>query len=249
MKPRRVDAATRLSLGIWTRLCDWRSCVSVVRPQTVIRWHRSGWRQFWRFKSRPGRATIPADLRLLIRRMASENPTWGQERIANELLLKLEIRISPRTFRQIYVFVVMHHSSRRLLYFNVTNNPSADWTLQQLRQTFGTDEAFLYLLHDRDSIFSEGLDRSMAAFDPRVLKSPPRSPKANAICERLIGTIRRECLWRRCPFDSIFAHHAGALAHKHPFQSQYALSSVSTKRGKGQSTTHHHVCGCGRTRE
>jgi putative transposase len=192
MKPRRIDAATRLSLAIWTRLCDWRSCLTVVRPQTVIRWHRAGWRLFWRFKSRPGRPMIPADLRRLIRRMASENPTWGQERIANELLLKLGIRISPRsvrkympvsrrprgdqrwstflrnhaqaivacdffvaitaTFRLIYVFVVMHHSSRRLLHFNVTKHPTADWTLQQLRQTFGTDEAFRYLLHDRDSI-------------------------------------------------------------------------------------------------
>jgi len=177
---------------------------------------------------------IPADLRRLIRRMASENPTWGQERIADELLLKLGIRISPRSVRKympepvsgrprgdqrwstflrnhaqaivacdffvavtatfIYVFVVMHHSSRRLLHFNVTKHPTADWTLQQLRQTFGPDDAFRFLLHDRDSIFSEGLDRSIAAFGLRVLKSPPRSPKANALCERLIGTIRRECL-------------------------------------------------------
>jgi len=71
-----------------------------MRPQTVIRWHRIGWRMFWRFKSRPGRPTIAADLRRLIRRMASENPTWGQERIANELLLKLGIRVSPRTVRK-----------------------------------------------------------------------------------------------------------------------------------------------------
>src|SRR6266478_3312073 len=68
-------------------------------------------------------------------------------------------------FRQIYVFVVMHHSSRRLLHFNVTKHPTADWTLQQLRQTFGPDDAFRFLLHDRDSIFSEGLDRSIAASD------------------------------------------------------------------------------------
>ena len=100
MKPCRVDAATHLSLAIWTRLCDWRCCLTVVRPQTVIRWHRAGWRLFWRLKSRPGRPMIPADLRRLIRRMASENPTWGQERIANELLLKLGLRLSPRTVRK-----------------------------------------------------------------------------------------------------------------------------------------------------
>ncbi len=82
MKPRRIDAATRLSLALWSRLCNWRSCLTVVRPQTVLRWHRAGWRLFWRFKSRAGRPSIPPDLRRLIRRMALENPTWGQERIA-----------------------------------------------------------------------------------------------------------------------------------------------------------------------
>jgi len=108
----------------------------------------------------------------------------------------------------IYVFVVMHHSSRRLLHFNVTKHPTADWTLQQLRQTFGPDDAFRFLLHDRDSIFSEGLDRSIAAFGLRVLKSPPRSPKANALRERLIGTIRRECLdWLIPPSE----HHLRLL--------------------------------------
>ena len=73
MKPRRVDAATRLSLAWLSRLCDWRSCVIVVGPETVVRWHRAGWRLFWRYKSRPGRPPIPLELRQLIRRMASEN--------------------------------------------------------------------------------------------------------------------------------------------------------------------------------
>ena len=107
------------------------------------------------------------------------------------------------TFRLIYVFVVMHHRSRRLLHFNVTKRPTHDWTLQQLRQTFGTDEEFPYLLHDRDSIFSEGLDRAIGVFGLRVLKSPPRSPKANALCERLICTIRRECLDWMIPHRSL----------------------------------------------
>ena len=97
VKPRRIDAATRLSLAWLSRLCDWRSCVLVVRPETVVRWHRAGWRLFWRYKSRPGRPSIPVELRQLIRRMATENPLWGEERIANELLVKLGIRVSPRT--------------------------------------------------------------------------------------------------------------------------------------------------------
>jgi putative transposase len=100
MKPRRIDAATRLSLALLSRLCDWRSCLIVVRPETVARWHRAGWRLFWRYKSRLGRPPIPLELAQLIRRMALENPLWGEERIANELSLKLGLRVSPRTVRK-----------------------------------------------------------------------------------------------------------------------------------------------------
>ena len=100
VKPRRIDAVTRISLAWLTRLCDWRSCLIVVRPETVVRWHRAGWRLFWRYKSRPGRPSIPPELRALIRRMADENPLWGEERIANELLVKLGLRVSPRTVRK-----------------------------------------------------------------------------------------------------------------------------------------------------
>jgi putative transposase len=100
IKPRRIDPATRLSLAVLSRFCDWRSCLTIVRPETVVRWHQAGWRLFWRYKSRPGRPHIPLELRQLIRRMAMENPLWGEERIANELLLKLGLRVSPRTVRK-----------------------------------------------------------------------------------------------------------------------------------------------------
>jgi putative transposase len=208
----------------------------IVRPETVVRWHRAGWSLFWRYKSRPGRPRIPLERRQLIRRMATENPLWGEARIANELLLKLGLRVSPRTvrkympkrppghpsgdqrwarflrnhakaiiacdffvavtatFRLLYVFVVIHHGSRRLLHFNVTTHPTADWTLQQLREAIGFQDTYSYLIHDRDSIFARSLDESIKGFGLRVLKSPPHSPMANAVCERLIGTIRRECL-------------------------------------------------------
>jgi putative transposase len=83
-----------------SRLFDWRDALVVVRPETLIRWHRAGWRLFWHVKSRPGRPPIPLELRQLIRRMATENPLWGEERIANELLLKLGLRVSPRTVRK-----------------------------------------------------------------------------------------------------------------------------------------------------
>jgi putative transposase len=92
---RHVDAATRVSLALLSRLFERRDVLVVVRPETVIRWHRAGWRLLWRGKARPGRPPIPLELRQLTRRMATESPLWGEERIANELLLKQAIRV-PR---------------------------------------------------------------------------------------------------------------------------------------------------------
>jgi putative transposase len=236
VQPRRINAATRISLAILARLCEWQDALFVVQPKTMIRWQRAGWRLFWRWKCRPGRPRIPVELRALIRRMAGENPAWGEERIANELLVKLGIQVSPRTvrkympkrpdghsrndqrwstflknharaivacdffvvvtatFRLFYVFVVIEHGSRRLVRVNVTAHPSAAWTLQQLREVVGFAHAQRYLIHDRDTIFARHLDESIRALGLSVLKSPPHCPKANAICERVIGTIRRECL-------------------------------------------------------
>jgi putative transposase len=236
IKPRRVDHPTRVSPSVFFRLFSWRDAIVIVRPSTIIRWHRLGWRIFWRRKCRAGRPAIAPALRALIRRMATENSLWGEERIASELLVKLGIRVSPRTvrkympkplasqprddqrcstflknqakailacdlfvavtatFRLFYVFVVIEHGSRRLVSVGVTVHPSADWTLQQLREVVGFHDTHRYLIHDRDSIFAKHLDDSIKALGLSVLKSPPRSLKANAICERVIGTIRRECL-------------------------------------------------------
>jgi transposase InsO family protein len=236
VRPRRMDAATRVSLVVLAKMFDWRGALVVVQPATMIGWHRAGWRLFWRLKSRPGRPRIPLELRALIRRMAVENVSWGEERIADELWVKLGIRVSPRTvrkympkrapgqprgdqrwatflknharailacdffvavtatFRMLYVFVVIEHGTRRLKHVNVTVNPTADWTLQQLREMVGDDNGHKYLIHDRDKIFAKHLDASFKALGIEVLRSPIASPKANAICERVIGTIRRECL-------------------------------------------------------
>ena len=98
------------------------------------------------------------------------------------------------TFRQLYVFVMIEHGSRRLVHMNVTPHPTAAWTLQQLREAIAFEDRYRYLLHDRDSIFAKHLDDSISRLGLTVLKSPPRTPKANAVCERVIGTIRRECL-------------------------------------------------------
>jgi len=100
VKPRRTTTPTRLILVWPARWFDWRAALAVVQPDTFLRWHRQGFRLFWRWKSTAGRPPIPADLQALIRRIARENPTWGQERIANELLLKLGLRVSPRTVRK-----------------------------------------------------------------------------------------------------------------------------------------------------
>jgi transposase InsO family protein len=236
IKPRRIDYVTRISLATLSRFFNWRETLVVVQPNTIIRWHRAGWKLFWRWKSRPGRPPIPKALQALIRRMANENPSWGEERIANELLLKLGIQVSSRTvrkylpmrppgrprgdlrwsaflrlhargiiacdflvvvtatFRLLYVFVVIEHCSRRLVHCNVTAYPTSAWTLQQLREAAESEGHYEYLLHDRDSIFAEHLDESVQRLGMTVLKSRPHCPKANAICERVIGTIRRECL-------------------------------------------------------
>jgi putative transposase len=267
VKSRRIDSATRIALTLLSRLFDWRGALVVVRPKTLIRWHRAGWRLFWRLKSRSGRPPIPVELQALIRRISNENPSWGEERIANELLLKLGIRVSPRTvnkylprhprgrprgdlrrstflrlhaqgiiacdffvavtatFRLLYVFVVIEHHSRRLIHCNITAHPSAAWTLQQLREAIGFEERYEYLLHDRDGIFAKHLDESIERLGVRVLRSPPRSPKANAVRERVIGTIRRECLDWLIPVSehhlrrilkSWIRHYNGGRTHMSP---------------------------------
>jgi transposase InsO family protein len=237
--PRRATAATRLALTWLSSWFNWRQALVIVQPATLLRWHREGFRLFWRWKSRRGRPPIPVDLQALIRRMARENPMWGQERIANELRLKLGLRVSPRTvrkympkhqppgpgkrvssqrwatfvrnhaqaivacdfclvvtatFRLLYVFVVMEHATRRILHTNVTAHPTASWTLQQLREAIPDGHPYRFLLHDRDSIFSRELDQRVQHLGLKVLKTPPQSPQANALCERLLGTLRRECL-------------------------------------------------------
>jgi putative transposase len=199
VKARRATPVTRVTLVWLARWFDWGQGLVIVQPATLIRWHRLGFRMFWRWTSRPGRPPIPADLQAVIRRMACENPTWGEEQIANELWLKLGLRVSPRTvrkylpkrwdhgrgkrassqhwrtfvrnqaqamiacdfclvvtvtFRLLHVFVVMEHATRRILHANATAHPTAQWTLQQLREAIPAAHAYHFLIHDRDAIFS-----------------------------------------------------------------------------------------------
>jgi len=97
-------------------------------------------------------------------------------------------------FRVLYVFVLIEHGTRRLIHTNVTENPTADWARQQLREAVPSDHEYQYLIHDGDCIFSKKFDATVCNLGIKPIKTPYRSPKANAICERLIGTMRRECL-------------------------------------------------------
>jgi len=239
VKPKRTNDATRLALVWLSRFFDWRAALVMVKPATLICWHRQGFRLLWRWKSKLGRPSLPKDLQVLIRRMALENPTWGQERIANELLLKLGLRVSPRTvrkympghcvggpgkrsqsqgwstfirnhakgivacdfcvavtatFRVLYVFVIIEHARRRLLHVNVTAHPTAQWTIQQFREAIPADHTYGILIHDRDAIFSKDVDQGVRHMGLHVIQTPVQTPVANAICERVIGTLRRECL-------------------------------------------------------
>ncbi len=238
IRPRRFDNVTWFMLVLLSHGFAWQDALANVTPKTFIGWHRAGFRLFWRWKSRPGRPPIPIELRRLIREMALSNISWGEERITNERLLKLGIRIFrpvryastcpntradnhvvinagrstfvnnhaaailacdfcvvvTATFRLLYVLVVIEHHTRRIVHCNVTTRPTAAWTLQQLREAIPSDHRYRFLIHDGDGIFSPHLDQSITHMGLRVLKTPPRSPKANSLCERVIGTLRRECL-------------------------------------------------------
>ncbi len=243
IRPVRLTNAARLSLVLSSRFFDWKSALMVVKPATLIGWHRKAFRLFWKLKSRPGRRRIPPELRQLIVEMVRDNPIWGEERIAHELGLKLGIRISPRTvraywpskgpwshrnsqrwnpfvrnharallacdfmvaitvrFRVIYIFVLMEIGSRRIVHCNVTPHPTAEWTIQQLREAIPSDHEYRFLIHDRHATFSSELDAAVTALGLQVLKTPIRAPKTNAFCERLIGTMRRECLDYMVPLN------------------------------------------------
>jgi putative transposase len=98
------------------------------------------------------------------------------------------------TFRLVHVFIIMEVGSRKILHFNTTCHPAAEWTLQQFRECVTGEEPYKFIIHDRDSIYSRELDSSLRSLGLRILRTPYKSPQANAFCERLIGSARRECL-------------------------------------------------------
>ena len=97
VRPRRADDSTRWMMAALSQWFAWRNALVNVQADTLLRWHRQGFRLFWRWKFKTaGRPRLPRNLQTLLREMTADNPTWGQERIANELLLKLGTRASTR---------------------------------------------------------------------------------------------------------------------------------------------------------
>ena len=208
--------------------------LTIIRPETLVRWHRAGFRCYWRWKTRAlgGRPKIETDLRALIRRMSMENPLWGAPRIHGELLkLGFDIaqssvakymvkRLGPPSqgwcvflhnhapdiaamdlfvvptigFDLLYAFVIVRLGRRDLVWINVTTNPTAEWIACQLTEAFPWDEAPRYLIRDRDRIYSAIVTRRMRAMGIRDRPTAPASPWQNGFAERLIGSIRRECV-------------------------------------------------------
>ena len=234
-RPRlRLTSADRV---LWAWLSQawsgWRSAVHIVKPETVIAWHRRGFRLFWTWKSRRrnGRPGVPPDIRALIRELSTANPLWGAPRIHGELqklgvsasqstvgkymrrhprppsqtwrtfltnhasqIMAVDLFVVPTvTFRMLFVLVVLAHERRRIVHVAVTDHPTAAWTAQQLRNAFPGHEAPAYLLHDRDTVFA-GVANTIAAMNIQAVRTAPRSPWQNAYVERVIGSIRRECL-------------------------------------------------------
>jgi hypothetical protein len=246
---------------LWSR---WADVLVVVKPDTVVRWHRAGFRLFWRWKSRSRRLAendVSAEVKALIRQMAQANVTWGAPRIHGELL-KLGIDISERsvsrfmpptprkppsqtwrtfldnhfdslasidffavptaTFRVLFVFFILLHDRRRVVHFNITEHPGAAWTAQQIIEAFPEDTAPRYMMRDRDGIYGDYFCRRVEGMAVEQVLTAPQSPWQNPYAERLVGSVRRECLNHvivlgerhlRRILKSYLAYYHGARTH------------------------------------
>ena len=238
---RRVSPRPRLSQSdravlVWmTRFCpELLGLAKIVKPESILRWHRMGFRAYWRWKSqkRAGRPKIDRELRDLVRRMCLDNPLWGASRIHGELLklgfevaqstvskymvrgrrlpsqswktflrnhgnaiAAIDLCVVPTvTFDLLYAFLVVGHGRRQFLWFDVTRRPTAQWLARQMTEAFPWASAPTYLVRDNDRAYGQVFTGRLAAMGIRDRPINPRSPWQNGIAERLIGTLRRECL-------------------------------------------------------
>src|SRR5437762_12736122 len=208
--------------------------MTIIRPETLVRWHRAGFRRYWRWESRNlgGRPPLSAELRALIRRMSLENALWGAPHIHGELL-KLGFAVAQSTvakymtqrpdpssqdwgtflrnhapniaamdlfvvptigFNLLYVLVIVRLARRELVWINVTAHPTAEWIAQQITEAVPWSEAPRYLIRDQDGIYGAAVMRRLRAMGIRDKPIAPDSPWQNGFAERLIGSIRRECV-------------------------------------------------------
>jgi putative transposase len=232
----RVTRFDRIALVALAAITPtWRNVLRIVQPETLLRWHRAGFRALWRWRSRTRSASrLPPDTVALVRSMASANRLWGAERIRGELL-KLGVKVSKRTiqrymraarrpaprgqrwstflrnhaheiwacdflqahdafFRPIFAFVFIELATRKVVLAATTRGPSQAWVTQQLRNAtaFGAEPRFL--IRDRDGKFGPSFDALACATGIQVIRTAVRAPDMNAIYERFLGSLRRECL-------------------------------------------------------
>ncbi len=221
-----------------SRVRAWRPALLIVQPETLLRWHRQGFRLFWRWKSRAAvpraRPKVSPETIALIKEMAAANRLWGAERIRGELL-KLNMRVAKTTvqrymrqarpqrgsgqtwetflrthaadiwacdflpvtdllFRQVHAFFIVELASRRVVHVAVTRHPTDEWVAQQLREATPFGQHPTYLIRDNDSKFGPNFARVAEDSGITLLRTAYQAPLMNAVCERFLGSVRRECL-------------------------------------------------------
>ncbi len=253
-KLRRI---ARLLWIVLRSLCPcWTESLIIVKPETVVSWHRAGFRLFWRWRSRsrnPGRPKIRSEIRQLIRRMKAENPSWGAPRIHGELLqLGFEISestvsrylhrlkrhpVPTLTFRVLYCLFVIEHGRRRILHFNVTAHPTSDWIVQQLREAFPLPCRQRYVVLDRDAKFGPDVIEFLKASGIKPIRTSVCSPWQNGIAERWVGSCRREMTDFVIPLNSQHLKRLGNeyLAYYHDDRTHKSLGKQTPDRRPIQS--------------